>query len=163
MEQSRTQHELELLRAVEAVRRCYEKKEDALQEEIQQLNQQLAAVEKGSIGPRRRSATPTPTHMEKDATLEEGADASVAHMEGSTSGSTASLQQIPDVPKFAGVMAPGSETIEDWIDQLEIVAVAFEWDEKTKLAHLVSQLKGAALAFYRTCTTDQKHTYHRVP
>ena len=101
----------------------------------------------------------TPTHREEDATLEDGSDSSATQTEGSTSGSIAGLHQIPDIPKFAGVMTAGTETIEDWIDQLEIVAAAFEWDEKTKLAHLVSRLKGAALAFYRTCTANQKRTY----
>ena len=163
---SRADQELEVLRAVDAVRVHQEKreekwleKEDALQEEIRQLRLQLAEARNGSTDVREKSTTPTPTHGEGDATLEHGADASVSRTESSTAGSVAGLQQIPDLPKFAGVMTPGSETVEDWIDQLEIVAAAFEWDEKTKLAHLVSRLKGAELAFYRTCTTDQRRIY----
>ena len=71
----------------------------------------------------------------------------------------ARTQLIPDIPKFDGGREEDAETVEDWLDQLEIIAAAFEWEERTKLAHLTSRLRGAALAFYRMYTPSQKHSY----
>ena len=68
-------------------------------------------------------------------------------------------QQMPDIPQYDGSKEEGAETIDDWIDRLEIIADAFEWDEQTKIAHLTSRLRGAALAFYRLCTPSQKRSY----
>ena len=53
-------------------------------------------------------------------------------------------------------MTEESETFAEWLEQLELVAVACHWDEPTKLVNLVTRLKGQAFAFYRSCNATQR-------
>ena len=70
-----------------------------------------------------------------------------------------SAQQVPTINKFSGAETVDRETIEDWIEQIEIIADAFKWDEATKLVHLTTRLTSAALTFYRSCSADQRRSY----
>ena len=45
------------------------------------------------------------------------------------------------------------------LEQLELVAAAYRWDEPNKLVNLVTRLKGQAFAFYRSCK-EKKRTQH---
>ena len=45
------------------------------------------------------------------------------------------------------------------LEQLELVAAAYRWDEPNKLVNLVPRLKGQAFAFYRSCK-EKKRTQH---
>ena len=56
-------------------------------------------------------------------------------------------------------MTEESETFAEWLEQLELVAVACHWDEPTKLVKLVTRLKGQAFAFYRSCNATQRTQY----
>ena len=80
-------------------------------------------------------------------TPEERIGATTEHSESSALAVSysAGMQQILDLPTFTGETAEDSETIGDWLDQIEIVAAAFDWDKKTKLAHLTSCLRGPAV------------------
>ena len=51
------------------------------------------------------------------------------------------------------------ETIEDWLDQFELIADVFSWDDSTRLMHLTTHLKGNALAFYRSCSKTERRSY----
>ena len=63
------------------------------------------------------------------------------------------LQQLPPLSKFTGEQTEEGETFKDWLAQFEMVADVCGWKGQVKLAHLVTRLKGQALAFYRTCTS----------
>ena len=54
------------------------------------------------------------------------------------------------------------ETVRDWIEQLEMVASICHWDQPTKLVNLVTQLRGQAYAFYRTCLQEQRNNYESL-
>ena len=51
------------------------------------------------------------------------------------------------------------ETIEDWLDQFELIADVFSWDDSTRLMHLTTHLKGNALAFYHSCSKMECRSY----
>ena len=68
-------------------------------------------------------------------------------------------QQLPPLSKFTGESTEGSETIVEWLEQLQLVASACRWDESTKLVNLVTRLKGQAFAFYRSCDTQKRNQY----
>ena len=63
---------------------------------------------------------------------------------------------MPELPKFEKNKSEEAETVEDWLDQLDIMA---GWKENAKLMHLVSRLKGVALTYYRTCPPETKRSY----
>ena len=69
------------------------------------------------------------------------------------------LQQLPPLSKFNGEQTEEGETFKDWLAQFEMVADVCGWKGQIKLAHLVTRLKGQALAFYRTCTSAQTADY----
>ena len=56
-------------------------------------------------------------------------------------------------------MDADGETIQDWLEQLDMVATVCHWDQPTKLVNLVTRLRGQAFAFYRTCTPEQRGSY----
>ena len=68
------------------------------------------------------------------------------------------MQQTPPVSKFTGESA-GEE---DWLIQFEMAAEVSGWKRKSKLAHLVTRLKGQALAYYRSCPPDGKTDYDKL-
>lgn len=68
--------------------------------------------------------------------------------------------QLPQIPKFIGEdRHKGGETFEEWKEQFEVLVTLGGWDDKTKLANLVTQLRGQAYAFYRSCTLQQRAVY----
>ena len=69
------------------------------------------------------------------------------------------LQQLPPLSKFNGEQTEEGETFKDWLAQFEMVADVCGWKGQIKLAHLVTRLRGQALAFYRTCTSAQTANY----
>ena len=150
LERERLLKECEILRAVEAVRQQHAKyqerwleQEEALKSKVHRLKQKLVE---------ERAKEPAPIeHTDAPPTLEERTDSSTGPLESSTASGMPSLgmQQIPDLPAFGGEATEDAETVEDWLDRIEIVAAAFDW-EKTKLAHLTSCLRGPALLFYRS-------------
>lgn len=89
----------------------------------------------------------------------EGTASSTCSSEGSALRLAMLAQQIPTLEKFRGDDTRGVELIGDWLEQLEMVAEAFGWDERNKLVHLTTRLAGTALAFYRSCTIEQRHSY----
>ena len=71
------------------------------------------------------------------------------------------VQQTPPVSKYTGEGA-GEETFEDWLIQFEMAAEVSRWEGKSKLAHLVTRLKGQALSYYRSCPLDEKTDYDKL-
>ena len=69
-------------------------------------------------------------------------------------------QQLPPLNKFSGDGDSSGETIEEWLEQFELVAAVARWDQSAKLANLVTRLKGPAFAFFRSCPIDQRRSYH---
>lgn len=53
----------------------------------------------------------------------------------------------------------GRDMLEEWLEQLETVATMLKWNESTQLIHLVTQLKGQANIFYRSCPTAVMEKY----
>ena len=71
------------------------------------------------------------------------------------------VQQTPPVSKYTGEGA-GEETFEDWLIQFEMAAEVSGWEGRSKLAHLVTRLKGQALSYYRSCPLDEKTDYDKL-
>ena len=69
-------------------------------------------------------------------------------------------KQLPPLPNFSGdqVEAEG-ETIDDWLERLELVAVTCCWEEQARLVNLATRLRGSASRFYRSCTPQQRSSY----
>ena len=69
-------------------------------------------------------------------------------------------QHLPPLPNFAGDETDGDgETIEEWLERLELVANACCWNDQTKLVNVATRLRGSASRFYRTCSPQQRSTY----
>ena len=48
-------------------------------------------------------------------------------------------QHLPPLPPFTGEdKTDGEDIFEDWLEQLELVSALLEWDESTRLVHLVT-------------------------
>ena len=172
LEQAHSHRELEVLRAVGAARdahddkerswlareRAWTEREKRLKEEVQELRAQLK--KEGPRPPEEAPRGDDATDRGRESTEEPGDSSTTPRTSdvGPTS-VLAGMQQIPDLPRFDGSKLGEAETIEDWLDQLEIVAIAFRWEEDARLAHLVSRLKGPALAYYRSCSTETKRSY----
>ena len=145
LESSRTSAELERLRAVEEERREW-------REILHRFRD------------RPRDGEPSGTHEEPQEDLvEEEASRTSTQEDSDVDGSSVRWallgQQVPSLEKFRGDNGAGGETIQEWIEQLELMAEAFGWDERTKLVHLTTRLAGTALAFFRSCTAEQRRSY----
>ena len=71
-----------------------------------------------------------------------------------------SEQKLPNISMYSGAnIVDDDETIEDWLDQFELIADVFSWDDSTRLMHLTTHLKGNALAFYRSCSKTERRSY----
>jgi len=69
-------------------------------------------------------------------------------------------QQIPPLPKFnKETLDREGECFADWIEQLELIAEACQWNNQAKLVNLVTRLQGQAYSFYRSCTQCQRASY----
>ena len=68
---------------------------------------------------------------------------------------------VPDIPSFYGETRD-EMTIGEWIDQLEVVAKACQWNKSVKLANLICHLRGRALRYYHSCKTKQRNSYRRL-
>ena len=162
--------------------RRWTKLEERLQREADRLAEELDAL-------RSRSDGGGPTREEAAVQTEEGTDdrppvtdgESRTDLEPSTATSEATSvsaiekedgsgapplraaiqgQQIPPISRYSGAnVGDEDETIEDWLDQFDLIASVFEWDERARLMHLVTHLKGSALSFYRSCSQTQRHSY----
>ena len=153
------QAELAQLRAVEAVRAEVRDREARAKTTILELRKQLE-VSKTPPCPER---FPLDVHGDVDhGEQTAGESDSVASRTSQSAKDKAMFvaqQHIPDIGRFSGAEATDGETVEDWVEQLEMIAAAFKWDEQTTLVHLTTQLTGAALAFFRSCSSEQKRSY----
>ena len=69
-------------------------------------------------------------------------------------------QHLPPLSMFSGGQGDSEvETFHEWLEQLEMVAAACQWNEQGKLVNLTTRLKGLAYAFLCTCTPSQKASY----
>jgi len=68
---------------------------------------------------------------------------------------------IPPLGKFSGASNDSElgEQFQDWIEQFELVALVYNWDNRAKLVNLTMRLSGQAFAFYRSCSTQQRADY----
>ena len=58
-------------------------------------------------------------------------------------------QQIPPLSKFSGDVPDGEgERFPDWKEQFELVAEACCWTDQSKLANLITRLRGQAYSYY---------------
>lgn len=72
-------------------------------------------------------------------------------------------QQLPPLTKFSGeYQETEGETFRDWREQFEMVAAICRWDDQAKLVNLVTQLRGQAYAFSRSCTAQQRASYQAL-
>ena len=51
------------------------------------------------------------------------------------------------------------ESIDDWLERLELVAATCHWEEQAKLVNVAARLRGSASRFYRCCTPQQRSSY----
>ena len=75
---------------------------------------------------------------------------------GAESGSCVSAamlaQQLPPFTKFNGENCDGEgETFHDWIEQFEMVASLYWWDNQAKLVNLMTRLAVQAYACFCSC------------
>ena len=69
-------------------------------------------------------------------------------------------QQLPALPNFNGDHEGGDgESVGDWLERLELVAGACNWDDQARLVNVATRLRGEASRFYRSCTPQQRSTY----
>ena len=62
-------------------------------------------------------------------------------------------QQLSPMNKFSGEDLDGDgETFLKWVEQFELVASMYKWNDQAKLVNLTTRLRGQVYAFYRTCT-----------
>ena len=67
---------------------------------------------------------------------------------------------VPPIGKFSGEHeSEAGEHFADWIEQFELVASVYHWDDCTKLVNLTTRLRGQAFAFYWSCSTQQSNDY----
>ena len=67
---------------------------------------------------------------------------------------------LPPLPEFSGDdQTHGNNSFQQWLEQFEMVSELAQWPEEIKLKQLAWRLRGAAQAYYRTCSEEQKHNY----
>lgn len=72
-------------------------------------------------------------------------------------------QQLPSLPNFSGDQADGDgDTIDDWLERLELVAGICGWDDQAKLVNVATRLRGSASRFYRSCPPQQRSSYQGI-
>ena len=179
--------ELERLKAVEAVRVKFE---DALLQQVQELQRQVAKLQSptsdgsapGNHDNPSKETTEKSTNQSTNkvepvvTTDSSGGDqaqtsssnvvvGTPSKQSSATSNSpelSAALlaQQLPPLPKFSG--NSDDESFQEWIAQFELVAEVCQWKSQTKLIHLTTRLRGEAFAFYRSCSKSQKADYDQL-
>ena len=50
----------------------------------------------------------------------------------------------------------------DWIEQFELVASAYHWDNHMKLVNITTKLRGQAFDFYWSCSTQQRSSFQNL-
>ena len=66
----------------------------------------------------------------------------------------------PPIGKFSGKHeSEAGEHFTDWIEQFELVASVYHWNDRTKLVNLTTRLRGQAFAFYQSCNSQQWNDY----
>ena len=72
-------------------------------------------------------------------------------------------QQLPALPNFNGDHEDGDgESVDDWLERLELVAGACNWDDQARLVNVATRLRGEASRFYRSFTPQQRSAYSAV-
>ena len=66
---------------------------------------------------------------------------------------------MPQLRSFNGEESGDGEIFQDWLEQFESVALLGGWSEHGKLVNLTTRLRGAAYAFYRSCSREQRSSY----
>ena len=61
---------------------------------------------------------------------------------------------------FSGESNGIEGTFSEWHEQLELVASMWQWSDQLKLINVLTRLGGTAYAFYRSCTGDERASYH---
>ena len=64
--------------------------------------------------------------------------------------------QFPPLDVFRG---RGDTPFDEWIEQFEMVASAYGWNDHMKLVNLTTRLREQAYAFLRSCTSQQRTSY----
>ena len=165
LSEAKDRAELERLRAVEAARKEARAREQLLESVIEDLRQRLKdsqESEKDDASPEDPSEPTTlvGTDTPGDPTDRSGEDADSSSVSGAGKSTYPWIAQaLPVLGKFSGEETADGEEVDSWIEQLEMLADACGWDEKVKLVHLTTRLKGPALSFYRSCSEDQRHSF----
>ena len=68
-------------------------------------------------------------------------------------------QHVPPSPMFSGEGDGVEGSFLEWQEQLELVASMCKWSDPMKLINVATRLKGAAYAFYRSCTSTERVSY----
>ena len=169
-EQAAMRAELEHYKALECERNKWEEREGEFLERLQEVEKAaLHRRDEGSSSESGKSASQwsgeesaTSVHSEAaEGESGEGATARLPTREKQAtvvSAISMALQHLP-LGKFSGEGTEDSETFEEWVEQLELLASAGEWDGKTKLVNLTTWLLGQAYAFYRLCTAQKRGDY----
>ena len=169
LETTQRESELTRYRAVDKERAKGEEWEARLVAQLKELRERRVFSEEIHATPVALYSAPSPRGGEPgDSGSERGvhSDASGGHSVvarseslgvhgGTSSGAlepTLVAQHLPPLSKYSGGQGDNeTETFEEWLEQLEMVAVACQWSEQAKLVNL-TRLKGKAYAFLRTCT-----------
>ena len=173
LNEARDGAELWQLRAVDEARKEARAREKLLESVIEDLRQRLKDARERSPSPTSAGSSegvePTGEDVPEDAIRpeEDGHDRSSSRdietrldIPPSTSWMA---QNLPTLGKFSGEETLDSdETFDSWIEQLELMADACGWEDKVKLVHLTTRLKGAALSFYRSCSLEQRRSYSKL-
>ena len=64
------------------------------------------------------------------------------------------MVQILQIPCLTGDRCATGVSFAEWHEHFENVTRLVGWDEHWKLAHLTSNLRDTAIAFYRSCHVD---------
>ena len=165
LSEAKDRAELERLRAVEAARKEARAREQLLESVIEDLRQRLKnsqESENDDASPEDPSEPTTlvGTDTPGDPTDRSGKDADSSSVSDAGKSTYPWIAQaLPVLGKFSGEETADDEEVDSWIEQLEMLADACGWDEKVKLVHLTTRLKGPALSFYRSCSEDQRHSF----
>ena len=128
-------------------------KEEKLEQRIEQLTRELEAERTRPTRTKSKETDTQTSDEKKDGSSEGESGEDTSSVTGSVPKPVAREDKVPKISLFSGaVVKDDDETIEDWLDQFDLIASVFNWDEPMRLMYLVTHLKGNALAFYRSCS-----------
>ena len=64
-------------------------------------------------------------------------------------------QQVPPLSVFSGEGEGVEGSFSEWHEQLELVVNMCRWSDQLKLINVATRLRGAAYAFFRSCTANE--------